>query len=202
MRNGIYGPQRPIVNLGKDRIESLKNNTPAIFEIHERRFPVNLAKRNSMEFLKQGISESLTEKRTLPEAGKKAVQKYDEKILQYGQKHNVDPDLIRAVMYAENARGFYGNAADSLGISKTALPMNVHKKVWIDLLDGKPKDLYNPDINIETGAVLLKRISSRIEKPIPEKVSTLWNSAPKEYISEFGNYVGEVYRKKPWRNID
>jgi hypothetical protein len=72
MKKEKYGPYRPIINKSKDRISSLKNNTPAVFEIHERRFPVNLGKRKAFELLKQGIKDAVIEKRTSSEAGKSA----------------------------------------------------------------------------------------------------------------------------------
>ena len=62
--------------------------------------------------------------------------------------------------------------------------------------------MYDEDANIEASTILLKRIRDRVEKPTPEKIGTLWNGLGLEENNEFGNYIGELYRKKPWKRID
>lgn len=108
-------------------------------------------------------------------------------------------------MYSENALGHkivLDDAFDVFKISETPLPMNVNKDMWSSLIDKKPEDMYDPEYNIEAGTVLLKRIADRIEKPDAAKVGSIWHYIGRENTDEFGEYVGKVYKEKPWRIID
>lgn len=80
--------------------------------------------------------------------------------------------------------------------------MNIQKNRWASLVDKDPEDMYDPDVNIEAGTILLRRIKDRIEKPTPEKIGSLWHGLVLEKTDEFGHYIGKVYREKPWRKID
>ena len=62
--------------------------------------------------------------------------------------------------------------------------------------------MYNPEVNIDTSTLLLKRIRDRIEKPTPEKIGSIWNYSGKEKTSEFGEYIGQLYHEKPWAKFD
>ena len=57
-------------------------------------------------------------------------------------------------------------------------------------------------LNIETGVLLLKRIRDRVDKPTPEKIGTLYNSLSKDNVTAYGEYVGKVYKEKPWKRLD
>lgn len=201
-KNKKFGPFKPVVNGSQERISAIKDDSPAVFEINQNDFPIHLGKSTANQLLNQGLNDLYTAGRTFDFFGKQTVHKYDNKILKYAQKHNIDPDLTRAVMYAENARGWYGVFPESVGASESILPMNIRKDIWSDLLKKKPEDIYDPDINIESGTVLLKRIRDRIDRPTPEKIGSIWNSAEKKSITEFGAYVGRVYKEKPWQKID
>ena len=134
--------------------------------------------------------------------GKKAVSRYDGSIRKNAEKYNIDPDLVRSIMYVENARGHklgLNDLADKIGFSDSIMPMNIQKDKWSKLVGKNPDDMYNPDTNIEAATVLLKRIMDRIEKPTPEKIGSIWNSASKEKTSKFGEYVRQVYDEKPWK---
>ena len=80
--------------------------------------------------------------------------------------------------------------------------MNIQKDRWASLIDKNPDDLYDADNNIEAATILLKRISDRIEKPTPAKVGSIWNYMGREKTNEFGEYTGQLYKKKPWKNLD
>ena len=143
--------------------------------------------------------------RTFESYGKSAVNENDRRILRYSDKHNIDPDLVRAVMFAENARGHKGIfnwAGDVSGLSKSIEPMNIQKNRWSSLVDKKPEDMYDPDVNVEAGTLLLSRLRDRIEKPTPEKIGTLWNSLKEKETTIFGTYIDKVYREKPWKKLD
>ncbi|MCE7887215.1 MAG: hypothetical protein DYH13_06910 [Alphaproteobacteria bacterium PRO2] len=79
--------------------------------------------------------------------------------------------------------------------------MNIKKQKWSGLVNKKQDDMHNADVNIEAGTVLLKRIRDRIERPTPEKIGSIWHYTGKENIDEFGNFIGEVYKKKPWLEL-
>ncbi|HRC27293.1 MAG TPA: hypothetical protein PKX87_07680 [Alphaproteobacteria bacterium] len=187
-----YGPLRPVVNDPAKREDAIKRNLPARFEIKEN------------PQIDYGSS-WLDNLRTFESYGKSAVNENDRRILRYSEKHNIDPDLVRAVMFAENARGhhFGGNSVmEMIGKAKSIMPMNIQKNRWSSLIDKTPENMYDPDANIEASTVLLSRLRDRIEKPTPEKVGTLWNSLKEQETTIFGAYIGKVYREKPWKNLD
>lgn len=189
-----FGLLPRIENDPQKREEAIKNDLPVRFEIKRN----TQAKANHDSKLWDDI-------RTFDLLGKNAVREYDGNISRSSQKHNIDPDLVRSVMYAENARGHYLGAnylADKTGYSKSILPMNIQKRRWSSLIDKTPEDLYNADANIEASAVLLRRISDRIDHPTPEKVGTIWNSLKEKETNEFGEYIGQIYQEKPWRKFD
>lgn len=189
-----YGPFLPVVDGASEREKVIKNNKPARFSI--------VGNNNKQETRGTGLWDDL---RSFNQYGTQAVQKFDKPIMKYAEKYKIDPDLTRAVMYAENARGHkmgLNALADRLGASESIMPMNIQKDRWASLVDKKPGDLYNSDVNIEASTKLLQRIHDRIDKPTPEKIGTLWNSLGREKTSEFGEYIGEIYKSRPWRKID
>ena len=136
------------------------------------------------------------------EQGRIAVNKYNDVVDKYANQYSIDPDLVKAIMFAENACGYYYGAnklADYLGLSKSQLPMNIRGNIWSDF-QGKHYDTNVPEQNIELGIKLIKQIYDSIEYPTPEKVTTIWNSAAKDKISSFGYRGGTAYRTKPWLN--
>jgi hypothetical protein len=117
------------------------------------------------------------------------------------KKHNLDPDLIRAVMWAENARGSYwgaGYVLDEMKASETIMPMNINKDIWYKLVSDDSNDLYSPVQNIEAATILLKRIQDRIVNPTPEKIAAIWHFIGHEKTNNYSAYVGRVYKEKPW----
>ena len=136
------------------------------------------------------------------EQGNIAVNKYKDVVDKYANQYNVDPDLVKAIMFAENACGYYYGAnklADYLGLSKSQLPMNIRGNIWSDF-QGKHYNTKIPEQNIELGTRLIKQIYDSIEYPTPEKVTTIWNSVAKDKISSFGYRGGTAYKTKPWLN--
>lgn len=174
------------------REEAIRKNLPAKFKIE---------KNPNQDF----GSELWDDIYNLDFLGRSAIREHDKTIVKKAAKHNLDPDMVRAVMFAEHARGHKlgGNYLfNGTPLSDSALPMNIQNDRWASLIDKKPDDLYDPEHNIEAGTVLLKRLTDRIEKPTPEKVGTLWQDTDNNYTNEFGEYIGKVYREKPWRRIE
>ncbi len=174
----------PVINSSKERIRSVLNDTPAIFEIENTDYNND----TSPWYEYTGLA-------------RQAVKENEEIIQRQAKKHHVDPDLIRAVMWAENARGSWlgaGYLLDNVKKSKTIMPMNVYRDIWYRLISDNKDDLYDPEKNVEAGAILLKRIQARIIKPSPEKIGAIWEYIGQEKISDYAAYIGRIYRERPW----
>ena len=125
-------------------------------------------------------------------------------IREMAEKHDVDPDLIRAVMWAENARGhkgFVNPLADVVRKSDSPRPMNMNKETGAKLLGKRPEDLYDARNNIEAAAIFLKRIRDRIDdpNPTPAQIGSIWYFTGREQTHDFGEFIQRVYEEKPWR---
>lgn len=205
-KNLKYGPFKPTLNDAEKRQESILKNTASQFNINEADSISPLGKKNSLSTFTEEIgkdAKALWNKvRTRDVYGWETVQRFDTEIMKHAGRYKIDPDMTRAVMYAENARGYYGSIADKVGMSESILPMNIQKKRWSAIIGREPKDLNDPDTNIEAGTVLLQRIRDRIIQPTPAKIASIWHSLGATKTDEFGEYVGHIYREKPWRKID
>jgi hypothetical protein len=174
----------PAINMEKDRVANIQANKPARFEIKKN--PKATGADVWYEFSPYGRS---------------AVKKHNATVEEMSKKHGVDSDLVRAVMWAENARGHKGvldELADVFQVSDRALPMNVDKNKWSGLIGKTPAEMYDPRNNIEAGVVLLDRITARIKEPTPEKVGSIWHHSGREITDDFGAFIQRVYDEKPW----
>jgi hypothetical protein len=135
-----------------------------------------------------------------PSLGESSVDRYDDTIERAAKRRGIDPDLIRSVMWAENARGHYGGLnqiLDMIGSSRTKLPINI-RPYWAQLVDARAEDMTKPEINIEASAELLRRIRDRIDRPTPAKIGTIWNFTGEDVVSDFGAAIARIYSAKPW----
>jgi len=135
--------------------------------------------------------------------GLEAVEEHDPVIREMADKYGVDPDLIRAVMFAENARGhkgFLNKMADVVGWSDSALPMNINKETGAKLLGKKPDDLYDARDNIEAATIFLKRIRDRIDSPnpTPAQIGSIWLFTGRENTHDWGEFIQRIHNEKPW----
>jgi ribosomal protein S20 len=177
---------RPIINMEKDRTENIIEDKPALFEIAKNP--------------KADGSPVVWE---IPSLGNWAVRRYEPLISEISDKHGVDANLVRAIMWTECARGHkvgFDKLADKLRISGRVLPMNVDKQKWSSLIGKSADDMYSSRNSIEAGVVLIKRIQQRIEDPTPEKIGSLWLYLGRENTSDFGAYVQRIYDERPWEN--
>jgi len=71
--------------------------------------------------------------------------------------------------------------------------------IWSSLIGANPEDLKDPRLNIRTGAVLLKRIGSRLSDPSIDKIATIYNFGGAEEIKDYGARVLQVYTGKDWQ---
>lgn len=175
--------ERPVLYRWQDRQRSILDDTPGKIKLEDN------PKADSSDpwYLSNG-------------AGLSAVQLHDEIIRKEAARQKVDADLIRAIIYAENARGHYfgaARAAEGLGKADSIFPMNINPEIWRDLgfADRQASD---PATNIEIGAKLIGRIRDRLENPTAEAVGTLYNSLPKDRVTDYGAYIGRLMREKPW----
>ncbi len=132
--------------------------------------------------------------------GNYAVKKYKTSIEYYSSLHKVDTNLIKTIVFLENACGHYfgGNALfDFMRISKSQMPMNIRGDMW-GRFNGKYYDTNNPNENIELGTLLVKRIYNSLDNPTVDRVITLWNSLGRNTISSFGYRGKKIYNIRPW----
>ncbi|OGQ07434.1 MAG: hypothetical protein A3G32_00690 [Deltaproteobacteria bacterium RIFCSPLOWO2_12_FULL_40_28] len=165
----------PVLNMEADRKKSILENTPAIFEVAEN--PKADGSKPWFENHKQS-----------------QVAKYDDLIVKEAKAQNVDPDLVRAIMYMETTHGYYDKIYP---FRDSILPMNINSEAWKNLGYSK-QDLENPEINIHAGVMLIKRISERIKEPTVEKIATHYNALAKDKVTDYGARVGNIYHEKLW----
>ena len=147
--------------------------------------------------------------------GRAAVTEHDAIIVEEARSQSLDPDLLRAVIYLENARGgAYGRPSDTVqrqlpdwvredvlshfGLDKPSiLPMNIQPSTWGSL--GLDHDnAFDPVTNIRAGATLLRRIVDRLPDPDPAKVGSNYNFTGRERVNDYGAALDRIYREKPW----
>jgi hypothetical protein len=177
-------PQRPIINKSTDRIRSILNDEPARFE----------------------IADNPDEDGSPPpwrshELGVKAVKDYGHIAEREAKRLGVDPDLVKAVLYYENADGHrfgLNDLGDRLGASDTVMPMNINPKIWGAFGIPTHEDARDPERNIQAGALLLKRISDRLDDPTPAKIGAIWNGVGHEKVNHRGARIGRIYQDRSW----
>lgn len=166
----------PVLKSAKDRKRSIINNTKSIFEVQDNIIPN--VKTPLIEICSQNT-----------------VYKYNNIIKIEAYKQDVDPDLIRAIMYIETSHGWYDKFAPWL--RKTILPMNIHYDYWKEL-GFSESQLEDPKINVHVGTLLIKRIQDRIRDPKIVKIASVYNVLGREKVNEYGVQVANIYRKKSW----
>lgn len=172
----------PVISNRQDREDSILKNTPAIFEV-------------SINSDVDGSS-PLYENKLL---AKLALIRFDQDIKVLSQKHNVESDLVKAIIWSEHARGAYwgfGYVADAVRQSNTLMPMNINNKIWGSLIDD---DLYAYDKNIEAGIILLRRVKDRIKDPTIAKIAAVWHYIGHEKTNDYAHYIERIYKEKPWK---
>jgi hypothetical protein len=122
---------------------------------------------------------------------------------------NIDADLLRAVIWYENAKGYYDiplewpavkKVADVFGesqLNKTVRPGNINPDLWSGV-GATRENIYDPAANIQATAELLSRIQSRTHRPSVAKVATLYNGLALDAVNDYGASVDDVYRRRPW----
>ena len=188
---------RPIYNMEQDRVNAIKWGVDAVFEIAD-----NTKDKGGPTLL------------AIDAIGRDAVNSHNEIIEKVGKELNVEPDLIRAIIFVENSHGYYGvpleiideNITNLTGldpsISDTILPMNINPDTW-SALGITRETARDPEANIRAGAKLIGEIWNRLENPTSRKVAALWQFIGAEHTdnAEIRNFVARVGRAaidKPW----
>jgi tetratricopeptide (TPR) repeat protein len=114
------------------------------------------------------------------------------------QKYNVDPDLIKAIIWVETTHGYYDYLFQEVGRNSTILPMNV-SLLWKEML-GDRQQLMDIQTNVFAGTRLISEIWKRVENPTVEKVATLYQKLSASEVSDYGAWVARAYKDKPWTN--
>jgi len=105
------------------------------------------------------------------DAGASAVSRHASTIEAAAQEFGLDPDFLKAVIYTENARGWYdGNTAWTYSVR----PANISSE-WDSLVPGAHVTDQGAG-NIRIAAKLLAEIAERLDNPYPEDVYALYNS--------------------------
>lgn len=129
---------------------------------------------------------------------KSTVARYDKNIEQVAREVNVDPNLIRAVMYVETTHGYYDSLVAVFGGNSSIRPMNINTDFWGDVW-GDRGMLEHPIKNTRAGAKLLRGIVENMEPPASiAAIATLYNDLGASTISDYGARVQTVYRTRAW----
>lgn len=112
---------------------------------------------------------------------------------------DVDPNLVRAVIYTEMSRGFYDQY--NLVGSPSVLPGNL-KKNWEKLIPGS--DINNKNDNVRLTAKLISEIGKRLDEPFPEDIYSLYNSMAHDKTYQNGKtkntpyFLKQVLKARAW----
>lgn len=172
----------PTINLGAAREANLADNLPAKFDIRDNPSADGSEPIHSMTGL-----------------GSSAVKKHSKFIESESKAQGVDPDLVKAIMFVENAQGgHYGAVTELFRVAESFLPMNIKAGKW-KKLGLTAENVKKPEPNIRAGITLIKRIVNRIPDPTVAKVASIYNFAGRETVNDYGARVATVYGKKPWK---
>ena len=125
------------------------------------------------------------------------VKKYENIIKEKAKKADVDPDLVKAIMYAETTHGYYDAIPSAVRMNKSVQPMNVNVEYWKDLGFSRG-DLRDPETNIQVGIALLKRIKKQVLDGDIKKIATLYNNLGTTKVSDYGARVASIYKERSW----
>ncbi len=124
------------------------------------------------------------------------VNRNDAVIKEQTKGKNVDPDLVRSIIYLETTQGYYDRMA--LGNETSIRPMNIKAAYW-EGLGYNEKELRNPEINIEAGVKLLSGIENNMPDKTIKEIGTIYNNLGATKVSDYGVRLEKIYQEKPWQ---
>ncbi|MCG8543135.1 MAG: hypothetical protein MJE12_02885, partial [Alphaproteobacteria bacterium] len=173
-----------VVRMEENRVWAIQNNRQVVFNIRDN----PRARGDAPPFRRHS-------------EGFKAVQKHDAIVEREARRFGVDPDLVRAIMYIENADGSrFGMdvGAQRLGFASTLLPMNINPETWDGIGGVGKEDFGKPDQNIRASVALIKAIQDRVPNPTPAKIGSIWQFTGREQVSDNGAKIEEALKQKLW----
>lgn len=131
--------------------------------------------------------------------GDRAVSANLSDIKNAAEEFGVDQDLLEAVVYMENAHGWYDSAVSWAGLNSSSLPGNVNGEVWAELLGVDPSDVRSDaTVNLRLSAAILAEIQERLVNPTPAAIATLYNNLAADQLTAYGLTVEEYLEEQPW----
>jgi hypothetical protein len=167
-----------VIHKEVDRMAAILADSPAIFVVEDSNARANPAPRHYIEYFEQ-------------------VTQNADRIGEAAARHDVDPDLIRAIIWMESTHGYYDSATGLVLQPKSILPMNVYTNYWTGFKITH-EGLKDPAINIDTGTKILARIQARTSVKSIAKIATLYGSLAADKETEYGKTVEHYYYNKPW----
>lgn len=172
----------PIVNMEYDRRQSIIENTPAFFEIKENK--------------NADGSEPLIELSAFNPVGDGAL--YDEMANKYG----VNPDWLKAIAYMESTHGYYDGLPIVNKLNTSYRPMNIKYEAWKPLAEqlgfSESEVKEQTKSNVEMGALIIKRITTRVPNATLEKVASIYNFTGAEITTDYGARVKAISEGRLW----
>ncbi len=132
------------------------------------------------------------------------MKKHGEIIEREARAQGVEPNLVRAIMYVENADGSrfgLSKFAERHGFAKTLFPMNINPRLWAGLIGVKEEEFRKPEVNIKAAVTLIKRIEERLDvnDRTPAKIGSIYNFSGRENVSDVGARIQKAFDGKLWQ---
>jgi hypothetical protein len=133
------------------------------------------------------------------------VNTYHQQIQDIATEFDVDPDLVRAIMFMETTHGYRDGVVDNalLGwtdLNVSVLPMNIHYVSWGRVANIPRSALEDPITNIRIGTHILREVHNSLPSGARiAEIATVYNNLHATRISTYGQRVAEIYRTKPWQ---
>ncbi|MGB8276081.1 MAG: hypothetical protein WCF16_12530, partial [Alphaproteobacteria bacterium] len=136
-------------------------------------------------------------------AAEKAIRENDGLIAKEAKAQNVDPNLVKAIIFFENRNGQYFGLApigDITGLSTSYFPMNINSGIWDGLGGVKQKDFSDPKKNIRAGVALIRAIIDRLDPndQTPAKIGSIWHRSGAEEVDDAGAQIQRIFDERPW----
>ncbi|NWG87072.1 MAG: lytic transglycosylase domain-containing protein [Hydrogenophilaceae bacterium] len=167
-----------VIDKEVDRMAAILSDSPAQFVVADSNARPNPSPKHYFQYFEQ-------------------VTKNANHIQTAAARHNVDPDLVRAVIWMESTRGYYDVLTGLIMKPKTILPMNVYADYWTGFKVTR-EGLKDPALNIDTGTKILARIQARLTDKSIAKIATLYGGLAAQQETEYGKTVEYYYQTKPW----
>lgn len=133
-------------------------------------------------------------------SGLQGVTENEKHIVRSAAKAGIDPDVLRSIIWMETTHGAYDKVAQPFDLNKSILPMNINTKYWGDTWGGR-NELKDPQKNIDSGARMIKAISTAMPEQSLAHRATVYNNSSADKVSDYGARVQKIYEEKPWKKV-